>query len=388
MVELTVMCWNVQNLFPVGHLAGPATDQDYADKVGALAAVIDAVGPDVLALQEVGPSEVLTDLAAACTTPLAYHMVGTPDLRGIRVALMSSRRLSNRTDIATFPAGVLGVQSRDVGFDDPATIDNEAVSGRLGRSVLAATVRVADESVTVMVAHLKSKLISYTRPPGVTGSQFAPNDEGERHRHAGYALYRRTAEAMACRDALNQVLTVDGDAAGEGVGAGRDRGVVFCGDLNDEPFAATTQIIHGPGGSEIDLTAGSGFTTADRGDGYRMWNLHPLLPATGPQYTRIYRGRGELIDHVFASHRLVDDRYANPSNGGTVRSCSDRGHLHTLNPPRRTQPATPSTNGSQTRRIRPDARSKRALLCLSRPDSHGDRRTIDTPQARFIGVCW
>jgi hypothetical protein len=83
--------------------------------------------------------------------------------------------------------------------------------------------------------------------------------------------------------------------------------VIFCGDLNDEPLAATTQIIQGPGGSEIDFRPGSGFQNGDQGDGWRMWNLAPLL--TAPAYTRIYRGRGELIDHIFASHRLV-----NPTN--------------------------------------------------------------------------
>jgi hypothetical protein len=65
--------------------------------------------------------------------------------------------------------------------------------------------------------------------------------------------------------------------------------VIFCGDLNDEPPAATTQIIQGPGGSEIDFRPGSGFRTGDCGDGYRMWNLYRLLPSEGPNYSRIYR---------------------------------------------------------------------------------------------------
>ena len=114
---------------------------------------------------------------------------------------------------------------------------------------------------------------------------------------------------MTCRAALDELLTADGDAVGDGPGAGRTRPVIFCGDLNDEPGAATTQIIHGPGGSEIDFRPSSGFHTGDQGDGWRMWNLYKLLPLEGPNYTRIYRGRGELIDHVFASHRLV-----NPTN--------------------------------------------------------------------------
>jgi len=53
----------------------------------------------------------------------------------------------------------------------------------------------------VTVAHLKSKLISYARQAGVvSGSTFAPNDEGERLRYAGYALYRRTADVWAVGD--------------------------------------------------------------------------------------------------------------------------------------------------------------------------------------------
>ena len=310
MAVLTVMTWNVQNLFPADHEDGPDTDEEYQAKLAALAGVIDSVEPDVLALQEVGPVQVLADLNAVCRIDFDNRLVGIPDGRGIRVALLSPRRLSNRTDIQAFPTGVLPIQARDLAFDDPATPGNEAQMTATGRGVLSATVRAGGERVTVMVCHLKSKLISYDRRPGVVGgSTFAPNDEGERLRYAGYALYRRTAEAMSCRAALDQALTASGDETGAGPGTGRDTPVLFVGDLNDEPLAATTQIIQGPGGSGIDFRPGSGFRTGDQGDGYRLWNLHRLLPPEGPNYTRIYRGRGELIDHIFASHRLV-----NPDN--------------------------------------------------------------------------
>lgn len=46
------MTWNVQNLFPVGHADGPATQQEYDYKIAGLAEVINAVEPDLLALQE------------------------------------------------------------------------------------------------------------------------------------------------------------------------------------------------------------------------------------------------------------------------------------------------------------------------------------------------
>lgn len=314
MATLTVMTWNVQNLFPVGHPEGPASRAEYRARVRALAAVIDEVGPDVLALQEVGPVEVLVDLSDACAMDFDNRLVGIPDARGIRVGLLSPRRLSNRRDVQALPPGVLPVQARDPRHDDPTTTDNEALTATTGRGILSATVRAARRKVTIVTCHLKSKLITYPplrSPFGPT--RFAPRDEGERLRHAGYAVLRRTAEAMTCRSLLDQVLTPEGAEPGTGIGTGRVTPVVLLGDLNDEPRAATTQIIQGPGGSEIDFRSGSGFQRSDRGDGYRMWNLSRLLPPDGPQATRVYRGRGELIDHVFASQTLV-----NPDNIPTV----------------------------------------------------------------------
>jgi Endonuclease/Exonuclease/phosphatase family len=87
MPDLTVMTWNTQNLFPVGHADGPATQQEYDDKIGGLAELINAVKPDLLALQEVGPEQVLADLNAACSIDFDNRLVGIPDGRGIRVAL-------------------------------------------------------------------------------------------------------------------------------------------------------------------------------------------------------------------------------------------------------------------------------------------------------------
>jgi len=79
------------------------------------------------------------------------------------------------------------------------------------------------------------------------------------------------------------------------------RAAVVLGDLNDEVEAATTQIVNGPPGSEIGT---SGFDRPDNGDAQRLWNLAPRIPAE-QRFSRIYRGRQELIDHIFVSHALV-----------------------------------------------------------------------------------
>ena len=307
MLTIRILTWNVQNLFlPGTDPAAPDTEAEFDEKVASLAAVIDEIAPDVACLQEIGPGEVLEPLQAALAHPLPHRVIGQPDERGIRVALLSALPLADVAEIDAFPAGVRPVQVRDEVFDDPTTPADEAVLGRMGRTAVQATVDVDGTSVTVVTAHFKSKLITYDRERGLVGGhQFAPNDEGERLRYAGYAVFRRASEAMTVRARLDELLA---DAAAPTVGLGRQRAVVLGGDLNDEPAAATTQIVAGPSGSEVDLSPGSAFHRADAGDAFRMFNLAPLLPA-GQRHTRIYKGRLELVDHILASHRLV-----NPDN--------------------------------------------------------------------------
>jgi endonuclease/exonuclease/phosphatase family metal-dependent hydrolase len=89
------------------------------------------------------------------------------------------------------------------------------------------------------------------------------------------------------------------------------------GDLNDEVEAATTQILNGPPGSEIGT---GGFDQPGHGDRQWLWNLAPRIPEA-QRFSRIYRGRKELIDHIFVSHALVgriaEDRVITDAAGPT-----------------------------------------------------------------------
>ena len=133
--------------------------------------------------------------------------------------------------------------------------------------------------------HLKSKLLTFP------GGRFHPRDEDERMRFASYALFRRAAEAATVRAYANELLG----------GQGHERAIIVLGDLNDVPEAATTQILLGPSGSEIDTP---GFERPDQGDVFRLWNLAPLIPEKR-RFSRRFRGRGELIGHILVSHALV-----------------------------------------------------------------------------------
>jgi hypothetical protein len=65
--------------------------------------------------------------------------------------------------------------------------------------------------------------------------------------------------------------------------------------------AARPQLLHGPPGSEIGT---GGYTQPDQGDGQRLWNLAARIPEP-ERYSRIHRGRRELIDHILASHQIT-----------------------------------------------------------------------------------
>lgn len=269
---LTVVTWNVENLFR----PQDGEEDAYASKLGALARAINSLSPDVVALQEVGGAEALEDLLVELGGTWDYRLSRFPDSRGIRVGFIAQRNLSDARDIVELPDQLAPLQ-----VDDERTVITRA-----GRGALAVSIRVGDESVRLVTAHLKSKLISY--PNG----RFQPRDEDERARYAAYALYRRAAEAATVRTYCN----------GELNGQGQTRPMILLGDMNDEPQAATTQILVGPGGSEI---GGPGALRTDTGDAHRLFNLAPLLPE-GERQTRVYRGRGEIIDHIFVSRALLE----------------------------------------------------------------------------------
>lgn len=191
------------------------------------------------------------------------------------MGVLSRLPLSNMEQVVNFPAGLRPVQADD----------SETTMSEMGRPALRVRVEAGGTSVDVISCHLKSKLLTFP------GGRFSPKDEDERARFAVYALNRRAAEAAAIRAFASSLLAGDG----------QHRALIVAGDLNDESEAATTQLLHGPPGSEIDTP---GFDRPDQGDGQRLWNLAPLIPKD-QRFSRIYRGRGELIDHLLVSHVLV-----------------------------------------------------------------------------------
>jgi endonuclease/exonuclease/phosphatase family metal-dependent hydrolase len=262
-----VATWNLENLFLPGGEYGPRDEAAYEAKLDALASTIQEMAPDVLAVQEVGDPAALDDLVERLDGSWNVALSTQFDERGIRVGFVSRLAIDAVEEFRAFPDGLAPVQVEDGG----------ETTGEMGRGGLAIRAGGTD----VVVCHLKSKLLSF--PDG----RFNPRDEGERARYAAYAMYLRATEVVTVRAQVDALLP--------------DRSVIVMGDLNDEVQAATTQVLLGPPGSEIGTP---GFDAPDKGDPRRLWNLAPLIPAER-RFTRIYRGRRELIDHVLVSHALV-----------------------------------------------------------------------------------
>jgi len=299
-VAFRLMTWNVQNLLPVGSKGGPPTQAALDAKLASLAQVIDAQQPDVLALQEVGPPQMLEPLQERLTHKLPHREVSAhPDGRGIRVAVLSRLPLQDPVQAHQFPAGLAPVQVGDPptgSTGPPPTLDH------MGRGALQVTVTADGQDLTIITAHLKSKLLTFPQ------ERFQPHDENERARFGAYALDLRAAEAVTLRAHLTGVLH----------GAGTSLAVLLAGDLNDGVEAATTQLLQGPPGSELET---AGFAHPDQGDGQRMWNLAVRIPQA-QRFTRVFRGH---LVHVLDVHPAGHIGHRSAGAGG--REQQDRQQL-------------------------------------------------------------
>lgn len=120
---LVVVNWNVRNFFDTED--DPSTDQDlvptsseYEAKVGALAAVLRELNPDVAVLQEVENETVLQDLAERVDPAYtAVELVEGNDFRGIDIGAISKipfdSVVSHKDDSFSLPGGGPETFTRD-----------------------------------------------------------------------------------------------------------------------------------------------------------------------------------------------------------------------------------------------------------------------------------
>lgn len=268
-MPLTITTWNVQNL--------TRKDPVFLEKLNHLVTMIQAIGSDVVALQEILDPGALNDLA----NELGFSSsIAQPDGRGIAVGFLT------RNPPAQAPLQINqwqlapGMQVHD--FDASGAIK---VLPQMPRPAYQVTVTYNGKQIDVITAHLKSKLLTF-------GGNFSTTNETLRARTAYFALERRAAEATTLREQVTNLLK-----------GGRD--VILLGDLNDGSEAATSQIMYGPPGSQPrgpeDASHVTGaFQRGDLQDKQRLFNVTKLVPEN-VRWSRRYNGQNELLDHILVS---------------------------------------------------------------------------------------
>jgi endonuclease/exonuclease/phosphatase family metal-dependent hydrolase len=238
---------------------------DFGAKVEWTARMIARADADVVALQEIGPPEALDALVAKLGRYDA-RVIGTPDARGIRCALLSRLPiLASRVHTAealAFPTFALG---------DPPPFGARIP---LRRGVVVARIDARElGAIDLLVAHFKSRRGVPLRT--AAGDIVVPSSQRERAEADARSMAWRSAEALCVRALVDDALARDPDAK-----------VAVMGDLNDSIGSATLDIVMGD-----DRFPGALASCAD---------------AIPPQrrHTVIFGGSPSQIDHILVTANL------------------------------------------------------------------------------------
>ncbi|GGS31141.1 endonuclease/exonuclease/phosphatase family protein [Actinokineospora fastidiosa] len=264
--------FNVLNLARPGEECYPNepvyTAAEYADKCAWIGGQLRRMAADVVGFQEVFHEDALREAGAGVFEPGSIVAPGADGVSGPRVGLATRLPLAGPPEsITDFPPGL------DVPVEGLAL-----PLGSFSRPILRARVLVGAMTVSVYVAHLKSK-----RP--VHADTTDPSDPREAALGKARALIRRAAEAAALRFLVLDDLATTAQP------------VILLGDLNDGPRAVTTDIILG-----------------DPREPHALYSTHDITTRITGQdvsYSHIYRGHYENLDHILVSgdfHDLNPDR--------------------------------------------------------------------------------
>ena len=277
--EITIATYNVFNLDPSD--GEPGGDPDQLDSIAA--SIVNNLGsPDIIALQEIQDNNGTTDdgtvaaddtlqelidaITAAGGPTYAFAQIdptnnadgGAPGSNIRNAFLYNTARVGAPTDLQRI---------EDSAFDEDGDGTPAEAAYEGTRKPLVGTFEFlpTGESVTVIGNHLKSK----SQDDGLFGNVQPPVQN---------TLDQRVDQAEAINDFVADLLATDPDA-----------NIVVLGDMNDFQFSDTLAALANGNGGDPELL-----------------NLVDLLD-TEDQYSFIFNGNSQVLDHILASPNLTDD---------------------------------------------------------------------------------
>jgi endonuclease/exonuclease/phosphatase family metal-dependent hydrolase len=299
-MKFSVATFNLENLItadkPIYNGSEPRyTQAQYIGKTNWVRQQLLKMDADIIGFQEVFEEEALRDCLKG-TRMEDWHLAlaepcGALPVNGIlsRFPIVHSEIIRNIPFSFEF-------------FDDkamsPETTHIHIPIEKFSRGVLRADIALTPEkTLTVMVAHLKSK-----RPTMPEGSDRDTASYAELAQGSVRGLIRRAIEACGVRALLSDAIN-----------ANPAQPIVLMGDLNDADSAVTNQVILGE----------PPFRALDEEQKIAKWQ-HVFVNTKDVQarksiesfhYTYVHNGRYESIDNVFVSNHFAD---RNPQKCGRV----------------------------------------------------------------------
>ncbi len=270
--SISIATYNVLDLFDPD-----PTDADGAAHIEAklayLTKKLDQADADVIGLQEIGSESALASLASRLSSSSskgAYStVVGTPDARGIRNAVLTRFPIIASEVLTTgelpFPVFVEG---------DAAPFGPRLP---LRRGIVAAELDAHGERLHVLVVHFKSGRAAWRQ--NAAGEGIEPTSSFEAMEGSVRSLVFRAAEALFVRKAVDGIFGC-GTAAGEGGPL-----VAVIGDFNDVYSSIAFRTVRGIPPTVLD--------DATRSVPYEK--RHSLM----------HYGATRAIDHVLVSPTLL-----------------------------------------------------------------------------------
>lgn len=279
MSTLRIATLNCLNLARPGVRVYPAvnpyTQDEYRAKVTWLAAQLDRLDADIIALQEVFHAsclaDVVTRMASSDGWAWAAPLADAQNLRP-RLAMMWRQELALQIESWADMPEHCAVQVPELGWH--AQYSRPMLCAALSLAGIAAPLRIVN-------VHLKSRRPRYVEMED-------PSCPQTQARGQLRSLIMRAAEAAALRHWIVQARVH------------RPAPLVVVGDFNDADQAATTRLVSDPLWHDDEAGAASGLR-------HRLRNALELCASAETGFTHCAGGRPERIDHIYVSEEFAAD---------------------------------------------------------------------------------
>jgi predicted extracellular nuclease len=294
--RFSVATFNLYNLQLPGKKMNPRqtpwTEDEYVRKLNWTARQLKQLNADVVGFQELWHEETLEKMLVESGLDQKYDLLADADGSRITCGAIVRKGLLHGDPqwIDKFPDNVQLKSSEDP--LDPQAPNISVTLKAFSRPVLNFQVALRDDQAPaqVFVAHLKSKL-----PTAVDEETWFEADPAAYKPHAialgaGISTIRRTAEAVALRMLLTEVMKATTTP------------VLVLGDLNDGQHSNTINILTEQPGYLVGGSTGG----VDNGL-YTAQTLQEYRDTRDVYYTHVHQDLRESLDHILLSEQFYDN---------------------------------------------------------------------------------